>query len=292
MRNYIQKNRYCPNTKLSDDEFIAVLTCYIRGMTASHASVLLARWSRRRGSREISRQCIQDRYKSSGEKLWMLSFEYRYERKPSTADRPEDDLKVFRDAVYTPLRVSEIEQVKRQSRLLQRMKLNPVTVANDEVSNRLRALSAKMRGLPADTFYIHWARIYWLVQIEDRLQCSAREAQDELLEQLLDTYQNPPEYGEVIDQEERFEYFKYGTVLARIHRDRQNNPDRAERYCYDTGEFVLDHEVLDEVYLIGTDGLWEVSKSQFDKLLKLAKISPEEIRRWRPDGNRRRSKQA
>jgi hypothetical protein len=163
------------------------------------------------------------------------------------------------------------------------MKLNPVTVVNDEVSNRLRALSAKMRGLPADTFYIHWARIYWLVQIEDRLQCSAKKAQDELLEQLLVTYQNSPEYTEVIDQEERYEYFKYGTVLARIHRDRQNNPDRAERYCYETGEFIPDTDVLEIVYDFGADGLWQVSQEQFETLLHLAKTKPEKIRSWRPD---------
>ena len=191
----------------------------------------------------------------------------------------------------SPLECLSLEQLKNQSRLLQRMQLNPVAAANDEISNRLRALSKKMRGLPADTFYIHWARVFWLVQIEDRLQCSPQKAQDELLEQLLDIYQNLPEYEEITDQEERYEYFKYGTVLARVHWDRQNNPDKAERYCYESGEFIPDTDVLETVYDFGADGLWQVSQEQFETLLHLAKATPEKIRSWKPTIRRKRSEQ-
>ncbi len=283
MRTYRPKNSFCPYSKRSDTVFIAVLTCYVRGLTASRAGQILTRWNKRRGGKSISRQSVQERYKRSGAYLWMLAFEYRHDRKPDKTDTPESDLSAIRDFVYKPDRVSEIEKTISESRLLQWMKLDPIAMANDEVINRLREQSKRMRGLAETTFYIQWARIFWLVQIEGKLKCTTRKAQSVLLEKLLDAYQSPPDYADVVDQDERYEYFKYGTVLARIHWDRQNNPDTAEKYCYDTDQMIPDINVLEEVYLFGADGLWEVSESQFQVLLSMARTSPEEIRYWKPD---------
>lgn len=272
VRTYKQKNSYLPNSKHSDSAFVDILRCYIQGVSTGEAAAIVTENNRLRGEKSVSRQAIQSLYKQSGELLWMLGFEVRKGRLPQVDESPDADLEAVRAFVYDPDRFIEITQTIEDSPLLRWIGITPSELSNDEAVKRLRKFSIQAKGLSAKTFYIHWAREFWIARfVAEGL--SETQAQDRLLEKLLSTYLSPPTYEEQTlsskQEIKKTEYFRYGHVFARVQWDEYGDPISSERFCQETQKMVSDPLVLQDIYFGDPGGLEQITEDQFLKIVSL-----------------------
>ncbi len=236
----------------------------------------MRRWGARYGHKPVSRQAINGHFQRFGQYLWILIF------KNPEQDFPYDkswegykDLSFLRALVYLPgdYYAKRIEHIAEQNAHMERSLPESAwtylrvyaqdAVRADEIK-LLREVSERMQGIPENTFYIYWARAFWIVRLKKQgKDVTDRTACELLFEKLVEAFLSPLRDLPNINKPGLQRYFLYGVSLVKISFVSEDIPDKAERYFGGRVKPEIDNTVILPILAGAPDDLVEITPPEF-----------------------------
>lgn len=166
---WVQKNRYCWKSNLTEQEFLCLLRLYGVGYTCTKSAVIMARYARRFGCRKVSRQTINRYFLLFGDYLYgMLPERFQVENIPlEPPGEDEGDLAQMPKHEMNALVVLSAVHGVLYERLAWNDDINKIILSNKThpVFHWLKAFSRAKRGYPIETFCAHFAYSQWSLLI-------------------------------------------------------------------------------------------------------------------------------
>ncbi len=275
VRTYKQKNRYCRDTKLSEPVYLCLARLFSEGHTETMAARIMRRWCARYGDKPVSRQAINGHFQRFGQYLWILIF------KNPDQDFPYDkswtgykDLSFLRELVYFPgdsyeRRLKRITlENKRNRELFSKhdpmiLEVDPSDSLKSEEITVLYKVSQELNGIPDKTFYVYWARAYWIADFKRKNKgLTDRGAYTSLFEKMVDAFLSPLRNLPNMNRPGQQRFFLYGISLIRIYFSGDSTPEKAERYFFGE-EPVIDNTVIMPILTEAPDDLAEITPLEF-----------------------------
>lgn len=290
-REWTQKNPLKAHAKRPSEVYTAVRKQYCKGRSYSETTRVVSRWANSNGLPGVSRQTVSKHFAEAGEKLWFAIYVDHNGKPPPANLTPQDDVNHVREYVYLTRQKYIAERELFQNvyankpymrTLLPWIRHEPLSghkkLIENKLVNLLRDTSKRFRGLPESTFYIHYARAYWIERFSlENPNLTDREIIALVFEQLCraDDIYIPKKKRALDKTEEReaiahhFQYYILGRNLIRIGVNVFGDRVFAEKYDRQRCEMIRNDEYMLTIMFGDPDDLREIDKAEFASLTGL-----------------------